>query len=190
MATKYEVTSDYEKLIHNDLTNCAHSLRKMMHGKLQSDDRTGVSHLMMASLAFTAFSTEAVVNFVGWKLLKGEWPERKSFWKKVDLLIKTLELELSWDARPLSTLGHLHDSFRNKIAHGQPDAQSVTDLFDETPDIFDSLKGEWEEWLSAEHVDTCYEDLKAVEQLLIAKAEIPGTELLSHASQSVKVVSA
>ena len=107
---------------------------------------------MMASLVFCAFSIEAKINFIGWKVLENGWPDRTNFREKVDLLRKFLGVELDWGVRPLQTLGQLK-RFRDTLAHGKPEIIDHRFVVNVEPEIWDALKSQWEQSVNPNFVN-------------------------------------
>ncbi|WP_377508213.1 hypothetical protein [Octadecabacter sp. R77987] len=175
MAGKFEVRTQAEKFIHNDLSNCAYSFEKSVGQKISSGETEGVYHDMMAALVFTAFSIEAMVNFVGWKVLENGWPERANLREKVDLLSKVLDLELDWGTRPLQTINQLK-RFRDTIARGKPEVVDETTIVEVEPAVWDALKGQWEESVTPDFVKRCLEDEGKLWKMLLKAAEIQDHE--------------
>ncbi len=186
MAEKYEVRIEAERFIHNDLSNCANVMRKIMGKKFESQETDGVYSVMMSSLIFSAFSIEAKVNFVGWKVLEKGWPERASLTEKIDLLIKVLPIDLKWGERPLQTIAKL-SNFRNTLAHGKPDIVDKTVITHVRPEVWDALKGEWESSVTPENVERCYDDTEKLWKILFEAAQIPVSKTLTHGGHSLSV---
>ncbi len=141
MAKKFEVRTQAERFIHNELSNCAFTFSQVTNTKFETKKTLGVAHDMMAALVFTAFSIEAKVNFVGWMTLEDGWPERASTKEKIDLLLKVLSINLSWGERPLQTINQLK-KFRDTIAHGKPEIVDNTDVVDVEPEVWDALRSQ------------------------------------------------
>ncbi len=179
MAEKYEVRIEAERFIHNDLSGCAHEMLQIMRRINLPDETGGVFFVMMSSLIFSAFSIEAKVNFVGWKVLEKGWPERASLTEKIDLLIKVLPLDLKWGERPLQTIAKL-SNFRNTLAHGKPDIVDKTVITHVRPEVWDALKGEWESSVTPENVERCYDDTEKLWEILLDVAQIPASKTITH----------
>lgn len=187
MAQKYEVLTEAEHHIHNDLEACAKGLADVMREKIASDQRSGVGFDMMGSLIFIAFAVEAKVNFVGWKKLKNGWPERASLREKIDLLVEILPLDLTWGRRPLQTINDLR-KFRDTLAHGKPREINEREVRDVEPEIWEALRAEWEGSVKPEFVERCIEDMDALWSVLVERAGIPDWETITRANQSLTVI--
>ncbi len=187
MAHKYQVRTVAERFIHNDLSNCAYDFQSRMRKKIESGDTEGVYHDMMASLLFSAFSTEAKVNFIGWKTLKAGWPERASFREKIDLLTEVLKIDLTWGEPPLQSLNQLF-KLRNTLAHGKPEIVDETKVSDVEPEIWDALKGQWERSIKPEFVDQCRTAEDDLWKELLNAADISIYDTLTHGQHSLETV--
>ncbi|MGR3659671.1 MAG: hypothetical protein ACU0CA_00580 [Paracoccaceae bacterium] len=187
MAEKFEIKIAAERYIHNDLSNCSWQFQKMIHKKIASGEREGVYHYMMASLIFSAFSFEAKLNFVGWKILGEGWPERANFREKLTLLAEKLKLELNWGERPLQTMSQLK-RFRDTLAHGKPEIVDETRIVDVEPSVWEALKGQWESSVTPEFVDQCREDEKAFWKILLDAAGIDVAKTLTHGGHTLRSI--
>lgn len=187
MAKKFEVRTQAERYIHNDLSNCAYSFASATDLKIETGNTDGVYHDMMAALVFTAFSIEAKVNFVGWKVLEDGWPERSNLREKIDLLAKVLELSLDWSKRPLQTVSQLK-RFRDTIAHGKPEVIDELKIVDVVPDVWHALKGQWEKNVQQEFVKRCRHDEQALWQALLDAAGIPLHQTITAGGHELKAI--
>ncbi|MGR3795503.1 hypothetical protein [Vannielia sp. SX4] len=156
-----------------------------MKQQIENGERAGVYHIMMASLIFSAFSIEAKVNFVGWKVLKNGWPERANLREKIALLLQILPLELSWGERPLQTVAELK-RFRDTLAHGKPEIVDETAIVDVPPEIWDALKSQWESSVTPDFVNRCREDEDVLWQKLLGAAKINVSDTITHGGHDLK----
>lgn len=140
-----------------------------MKEQFDSGNTEGVYHTMMASLVFSAFSVEAKVNFIGWKVLGDGWPDRANLLEKIDLLTKVLGLNLDRGARPLQTISKLK-RFRDTLAHGKPEIVEKASCADVAPEVWDALKAQWEQAVNPEFVNRCREDEDDLWQKLLSSA--------------------
>lgn len=184
MAKKFQVHIEAERFIHNDLSNCAWGMREDMRKKFDSGETEGVHFDMMGALVFLAFSIEAKINFIGWKILEDGWPERANLKEKIHLIYKVLDIEADWSCRPLQSILSLK-RFRDTIAHGKPELVKEVKEVDIDPDIWDSLKGQWEREVNPENVNRCYEDIDQLWKLLLEKAGIPVEKTLTNGNQTL-----
>ncbi|MDP5085369.1 MAG: hypothetical protein NWQ23_08105 [Yoonia sp.] len=187
MSKKYEVRITAERFIHNELSTCAWHFQDIANTKVQSGKREGLALDMMASLVFCAFSIEAKVNFVGWKTLQDGWPERTNLREKIDLLRKTLNLNIDWSERPLQTIAQLK-RFRDTLAHGKPEIVDETKVTDIEPDVWDALKGQWERSVQQDFMNRCREDEAAIWNALLEAAGIELHETLTSGGHSLSVL--
>ena len=187
MADKYLLQAEAEHFIHNDLSNCSWDFQKRMRNQIDSDDRLGIYHTMMASLIFSAFSIEAKLNFVGLKTLGKGWPERASLREKVDLLLVHLNVDLSWGQRPLQTIARLK-KFRDVVAHGKPEIVNLEREVTVEPNVWDALKSQWEKTVTPEFVDQCRFDEDHFWRLILEKADISELETTTHGGYTLKAI--
>ena len=188
MSKKYEVRTTAERYIHNELSTCAWHFQGVAKKKIETGETEGCALDMMAALVFCAFSTEAKVNFVGWKTLQDGWPERANLREKIDLLRKTLSLHIDWSTRPLQTVAKLK-RFRDTLAHGKPEIVDETQVTDVEPEIWDALKAQWENSVQPDFVDRCREDEEALWDIMLKAAGIGRHETLTIGGQSLTVMS-
>lgn len=184
MVEKFEVHIHAERFIHNDLSNCAFAMNEIVERKIAANERDGIYFEMMSSLMFSAFALEAKINFVGWKVLESGWPERSNLREKINLLLKVLSLELSWGERPLQTITGLK-RFRDTIAHGKPEIVTGTTITEIEPVVWDALKGQWEEAVTAENVKLSMEDVDILWTIFLKAANISEFETLTHGGHSL-----
>lgn len=187
MAKRYEVSIEAEHFIHNDLSNCAHWFQEVAIQKNSSGGGEGLALDIMACLVFTAFSVEAKVNFVGWKILQNDWPERRNLRDKIEILNAQLQLNLDWQSRPLETISKLKD-FRNVLAHGKPSLIDYTKVVDVEPEVWDALKTEWENAVTIEFASMCRTDEESLWNLMLERAEIPLSQTLTHGGHHLTVL--
>jgi hypothetical protein len=178
LAKKYEVRIEAERFIHNDLSNCSWDFQQRTKKKFENGEMEGVYHDMMASLVFSAFSIEAKLNFVGWKVLGDGWPERANIREKVNLLNEVLSCGFDWGARPLQTVAKLK-RFRDTLAHGKPEIIDEVCEVDVEPSVWDALKSQWEESVTPSFVDICRDDEHSLWKTLLEKAEIGMEETIT-----------
>ncbi len=142
---------------------------------------------MMASLVFYAFTVEAKVNFVGWKVLEDGWPERANFREKIRLIAKVLNMELDWGARPLQTLNSIR-KLRDTLAHGKPEIIDEVKIVEEEPSVWDVLKSQWEFSITPEMVAMAKEDVDQFWNMLLVAAEIPITDTITHGGDMLREI--
>ena len=187
MTERFDVRIEAERYIHNDLSNCAFGMMEVMRKKIESEETAGIYFEMMSSLIFTAFTIEAKINFVGWKVLEKGWPERDCLHEKIDLLIRELNLKIKWGERPLQTIAKLN-GFRNTLAHGKPDIVDKTFTTHEKPDVWEALKGQWESSVTPENVEQCYADVNELWKILLEAAKIPVADTLTVGSRRLRKI--
>ncbi len=187
MSKKFEVRTQAERFIHNDLSSCAHSFERATREKIATGETEVVYYDMMAALVFTAFSIEAKVNFIGWKTLEDGWPERANLKEKIDLLRHVLDLDLDWGTRPLQTISQLK-RFRDTIAHGKPEIVDETKVVDIVPDVWAALKGQWEKTVNQDFVHRCREDEATFWKELLRGSSVQLNETITHGGHELKPI--
>ncbi len=187
MVEKFKLRIEAERFIHNDLSNCAWCFNKEVQKKFDSGETEGVYHEMLACLVFSAFSVEAKVNFVGWKVLEKGWPERANLREKINLLNVHLDCDLVWSERPLHTIRELK-RFRDTVAHGKPEIVDETKIVNVEPEIWDALKGQWEQSVNRDFVQRCIDDEKKLWNVLLEKADIELYQTITHGGHNLKAI--
>lgn len=182
---------DRTDYIHNDLSNAAFHILKRVQAAQNEDRREGIGLDIMAAIVMTAFAFEAYLNFVGYNVLEKDWPERDSFIKKIEFLLKKLSIDFDWNIRPFSTLQELH-KIRNILAHGKPqptkrDWESVG-THDELQMELRSFVPDWRAGVSYEFLERAFEDVDAVWRLLLDTAGITSFDTLSGGSSSIEFI--
>lgn len=101
---KVRFQKDSEILVHNDLSNAAYYFETRVGERLEKDDREGIAFDIIAGLIMVAFTFEAQLNFLGWKLIP-EWTKRErslSFRDRTEAVRGALRLETDWGKSPSS----------------------------------------------------------------------------------------
>ncbi len=109
------ITQTARLYIHNDLSMAALHFKDNIDAKESGEDgRGGKTYEYIACAVMLAFTFEAKINFLGWKLIQG-WKEFQPFHDKVDQVFEKLGLELDWGKRPYSSILAMK-RFRDEIA--------------------------------------------------------------------------
>lgn len=183
MANKYELQIEAERFIHNDLSNTAHHFTKVVKEKHETENTGGVALDTMAGLIFSAFSIEAKLNFVGWRVLEDDWPERANFFKKLKRLYDALGLDFDKESEPLPTISRLLE-FRNTLAHGKPEiVKQHKQVADVEPEIWAALSGQWEADVSLDFLEKCRAAEKSLWDTLLEAAGIDIYDTLTRGNQ-------
>jgi hypothetical protein len=114
-----KIRKDMRLYIHNDLMNAADYLKRRIDERSKKGDRDGIGLDIMACLTIIAFSFEAQMNFLGFKLIQ-KWEERKPYLYKFQRVAKRLNVTVDYNSRPHSTVKELKE-FRDTLAHGKPE---------------------------------------------------------------------
>jgi len=64
------VQSTKRVYIHNDLSNAAFHFKDAIEEKIKANETTGITFEYMACALMLAFTFEAKINFLGWKLVQ------------------------------------------------------------------------------------------------------------------------
>ena len=175
--------------VHNDLSNAAHHFKQVIEAKTAADDRKDIAFDYLACMMMLAFASEAMINFIGQKLIE-PWDERQPTKDKFKSILKHLHLERDWNKRPYSSIVILKD-FRHLIAHGKPvnldfDEEIVKPADDmDRPEILDS---EWVKYCSHDQVFDAYDDVDAIWHELLAAAGIPKFETITSGFSSLSFI--
>ena len=89
--------------VHNDLAGAAYHFKVTIESKIAANNRKGIAFDYMACLLMLAFTFEAQINFLGYKLIQN-WKERQPFDKKVEDVLNHLSVGPNWTLRPYSSI--------------------------------------------------------------------------------------
>ena len=186
------VTNDQLDLIHNDLSNAAFHLKERVVLALSDGGRRdGVFLDMMAMLTMTAFTFEAYLNFLGWKLV-ADWKERARTTKKMKLLRNTLGIATDYNKRPYATIRTMI-KIRNMLAHGQPTMPEqrvfeAVGTHDELRKLLRDYKPAYERLITPDFVMTAYQDVEAIWEEMLTAAGIVRHKTWSGGSQGFELI--
>ena len=180
---RVRLEKEVKAFIHNDLGNASHFLLKRIRDRLAAGDREGIFLDQMACAMMIAFSHEADLNFVGWKLLPDEWDERLPTKDKLKKLLKATSLDLDWNKRPLATLAPLK-VIRDALAHGKPrlirSDEEAIGTYDELYELSHrEHTEEWEKLLTQDILEEAYADTDEIYQKLLVHGGIDLWEAMS-----------
>jgi hypothetical protein len=114
-------------------------------------------------LTIIAFSFEAQMNFLGFKLIQ-KWEERKPYLYKFQRVAKRLNVTVDYNSRPHSTVKELKE-FRDTLAHGKPEeikGEKEETITREELERRDLLKAEWQKSLTEEFLGLAYDDTESI----------------------------
>jgi hypothetical protein len=161
---------------HNDLLNLAGYHLSVAEEKVAAQSQDGVALDSLSCLLALGVAVEAIVNFVGTRVIHA-WPERRNFPQKLELLAAELHLELDHDVDPLLTIDVLRE-VRNTMAHGRPmefqsSASSRTELRQ-------AMAAPWDGHANPAFARQAMMQVRGFRDLLFAAAHIrPGSALTS-----------
>jgi hypothetical protein len=158
------ITQTARLYIHNDLSMAARHFKENIDAKEDgSDSRGGKTYEYMACAVMIAFTFEAKINFMGWKLIP-KWREFQNFYDKADQVFAKLGLELDWSKRPYSSLLAMK-RFRDEIAHGKPlvvERDEIVVMKAADLDRRLDLTGKWQDSCRPHDVNLACDDLDVV----------------------------
>jgi hypothetical protein len=175
--------------IHNDLSNAAYYHKRAIDAKIASNEQDGIGFECMACLIALAFTVEAQINFLGFKLIP-RWNEREAFHRKVDAVLTQLRVVADGTQRPFSSIETLK-RFRDSIAHGKPIERSFDEEITLPADQLDrrnELRGEWEAYCTADTALNLYEDVDAIWKQLIAASGLELYDASTHGQSSLTFI--
>jgi hypothetical protein len=158
-----KIRKDMRLYIHNDLMNAADYLKRRIDERSKKGDRDGIGLDIMACLTIIAFSFEAQMNFLGFKLIQ-KWEERKPYLYKFQRVAKRLNVTVDYNSRPHSTVKELKE-FRDTLAHGKPEeikGEKEETITREELERRDLLKAEWQKSLTEEFLGLAYDDTESI----------------------------
>jgi len=146
----------------------------------------GSYFLLLATLAFLAFSLEAFLNHIGENLFDS-WPDLESLPPrgKIIVISERLGLKPNWNSQPWQTVPEIV-GFRNKIAHGknallQFEKTVSLDKYEQLRKMF--LFADWQEYATEKNALRVQKQLRALFELLHEKAQIEGDWLFHSGGQ-------
>ena len=175
--------------VHNSLSNAAYHFKQTVDERVEKDELTGITFDILAVLIFLAFTVEAKINFLGFKLFPN-WAERDRFWKKLKRVVTHLGLQADFEVRPYSTIKTLKD-LRDSLAHGKPvhlelDEEAVIDA--DQADEMVYLKADWEKHCTEDFTQQAYDDVQEIWKQLLSAAKISLFDTLSGGEGSVTFI--
>ncbi|MDE3239181.1 MAG: hypothetical protein KGN33_09490 [Paracoccaceae bacterium] len=188
---KVKLQAHHHILIHNDLANVAHRFKTTVDKRLELEDREGISLEIMAALAFIAFTTEARLNFIGFKIFGDKWGERENPYEKVRNLCKVLNLSCDFGKRPFKTMEDVQ-RLRNGMAHGKPIELQVDETIEVDEDDLEELGAirppEWEGLVTADFLNLAYEDCDRIWKTFLNAAGLTVFDTLTRAQVSTSLI--
>nr|WP_317892038.1 hypothetical protein [uncultured Sphingomonas sp.] len=199
------VRNDVTDYLHNDLANAAHFFRERLAKSFDEQERAdGIFLDMMAMVTMVAFALEGYVNFVGGTLIERcvkdqdcaaeSWKvfDKKGPRDKIKAIRKMTGMEIDWNKRPYVTVTELID-LRNMLAHPKPERPKHREFEavgtdSELKQLLRSYRPEYEERLTWEFATRAYDDVEAIWQELLTRAEINPVDGMSGGSQGFSVL--
>lgn len=129
----------------------------------------------MSCLISLAFTTEALVNFVGKKRVR-HWKEKNYYMPKMDQVCAQAGLKFSKHTEPYKTLWELKE-LRDSMAHGKPE-EFETEIKDRD-DLRKAMECEWDKNLTPTYVNSAYDQVKEFERLLFVNCKISVGETIT-----------
>lgn len=181
--------SQKAEYIHNDLANAALHIKCRIADKLIQNDMSAISLESMAYTVMLAFTFEAMLNFMGHKLMP-DWKERKGAEYKRNRIFKQLKMNPDMGRRPYSTIDELR-SFRNHVAHGKPLETSIDEFVEvQDNDSHSSidLRTTWESLCRPENVFARSNDIDQIWREMLQASGIELFDTLSGGSHTITLV--
>jgi hypothetical protein len=192
---KAKITRERWVYVHNDLSNAAYHFEDVIKEKQKSGDK-GILIDGMACATLIAFTFEANINFMGFKLneagkLSG-WKERESFNDKLKKVFGALGIPVDKDRRPLKSIERMKN-LRDLIAHGKPVYDKTEEIMVGTPEEIDlaassSLAAGWEVDCKADVVFECREDLETLWKLMVQKSGLQFFDTMTHGEGGIDFI--
>jgi len=159
--------------VHNSLSNAAYHFKQTVDERVEKDELTGITFDILAVLIFLAFTVEAKINFLGYKLFPS-WAERDPFLSKLKRVVAHLSLQADFGTRPYSTIKTLKD-LRDSLAHGKPvylewDEEVVIDADQVDPMV--DLRADWESHCTQDFAQQAYDDVQEIWNQLLSASKI------------------
>ncbi len=162
---------------HNDLFNLAYYQREIINKKIKDGIEEALGLDCMSCLISLAFTTEALVNFVGKKRVPN-WNEGKRYLEKIKYVCAQADVTFSKHREPYKTLWELK-TLRDSMAHGKP-VEFQTDI-ENRNDFRKAMECSWDKNLTPDYVNSAYDQVKIFERLLIVNCNISVGETITSA---------
>lgn len=162
---------------HNDLLNLAHYHREVIERKHNHGIKDAIALDCMSCVIALAFSVEAIVNFVGAKVITN-WKERLSYQDKMATIGDALGLDLDFSMEPYKTLYLLKET-RDQMAHGKPIESTAEASSREA--MRRAMECPWDNLLTPKFTEHAYEQVKTFEHCVLSRAGISIAETLTSA---------
>jgi hypothetical protein len=192
MAGKFRarIQEKHQIYIHNDLENAAFYFKQIIDKKIADggDDMTIFDR--MACTVMLAFTFEAQLNFMGFKLIDN-WKEFQSTDKKIDQVFQKLGIAPAWEERPFSSLRTLKE-IRDALAHGKPEEREIDIEVEAAVGELDGRRADmsqkWQNLCTVETVSRAYEDVDAVWKLMLEKSGMNVWQTLTKGERGISVL--
>lgn len=160
---------------HNDLYNLAHFNLEIINTNKDNGKFEGMALYCMNCLIALAFSTEALINFIGYKKVKN-WSEKANWYKKLGRVCAAIGYSFDLDNEPFKTL-EIIKNIRNDLAHGKPIEKTINASNKE--ELMSGIDATWYEYSNPGFTSKAYEQAKAFKKELILKSGLSLGETLT-----------
>lgn len=162
-----------EVYLHEVLEGVLHGINNRFDARTKLAVPTGWKSEAVNGVIILAMLNEGWINAIGEKVVEG-WNHRDGAEKRLRLVCTRLLGDLSFDARPLSSVDMARE-IRNAFAHAKPFVERRTDLglvIDEsdTTAVFEALKHPVEEDITIESYCRLREDSEQFRRLLLERS--------------------
>lgn len=181
--------------VHNDLSNAAFHFAEVIKKKQESGDK-GILIDGLACATMIAFSFEANINFMGFKLHEAgklpDWKERDWFKDKLKKVFGALGVPVEMDKRPLKSMERMKN-LRDMVAHGKPVYEKTTEVMIGSSEQIDlasttNLLAGWEVDCKADVVFECRVDLEQLWKLMVEKSGLQLFDTMTHGEGSIEFI--
>jgi len=181
--------------IHNDLSNAAFHFKKSVDHRLSEGNIKGLTFDILAGIIMLAFSFEAKINFLGYKLID-PWNERLELRSKIKKIYKNLGINVDWNKewnlRPFKTIDEII-KLRDSFAHGKPEERQVEEIIpiledDINADSNDDLKSDCFQNCTNEFFQIADVDICQIWDFLLKQSGISRFETLTRSETSSTVI--
>lgn len=175
--------------IHNELQSSAFWFKNLVTKKSEAGERDGIGFEYMSAAIMIAFSNEANVNFIGYKIIPN-WNEWASLESKTATVLTKLGIPIVWETRPLSSVRRMR-ILRDTLAHGKPAEKPYDEAKKATPEELadlNNLNGNWVKACSHEAVMEAYFDMDDLWHQMLDKSGLEPYDTLSSSNVSVTLI--
>jgi hypothetical protein len=190
------VTKTKRVFVHNDLSQAASYFSDTIQRKLDKGTRDAIMFDGMACAVMVAFTFEAKVNFMGFRMHEAgklpNWKERDSFAEKLRKVFGALGIPVELDKRPLESMERMK-VLRDTLAHGKPVYGEYDEIEVGTSEEIDlygrtDLAAGWEKDCKPEVVKEALADLDEVWKLMFEKSGLDVWDIMTSGDGGIEFI--